>query len=116
MTFACMTNFRPIRPTHAETCTRAHSNLATPLDRPTELSRVYTRQYVARQHVAFNMLLVAGNMLPGNMLPGVNAALPSQWQNTAALLPVPNSTTCCQVQVCDNKTTGSHRRKLLLSY
>ena len=27
------------------------------------LSRVYTRQHVARQHVAFNMLLVAGNML-----------------------------------------------------
>ena len=36
------------------------------------LSRVYTRQHVARQHVAFNILLVAGNMLPSNMLPGVS--------------------------------------------
>ena len=65
-----------------------------------ELSCVYTRQHVARQHVAFNMLLVAGNkivavccwmgymlsryrqhvagkklLVAGNMLPSVNAAL-----------------------------------------
>jgi len=88
------------------------------------LSRVYTRQHVARQHVAFNMLLVAGNMLPvccwiqrdtccrdkGNMLPGNKQHVEGKFLLTSTTF---SSIHCCLIKfIRTTIMTGSLLLKL----